>query len=584
MKYLLYSNSQQGIVRFFSYFKKYKERIIVALICVPISIAAAFIAPFLSIIIVDNYIAKGVTEGIHLVIMAYAVVFVAGYSADTVYYYMLQKSGAFALSDMRRDLFGHVVNLPRTYFDKTPHGITLSRLTTDFEAIGESLSMGVVNLIIELIKAVVLCGLLIYISLKLSVVFALVVPVIFLVSYLIRRQLKTYYGRSRAALAESISFLNECLQGMRTVLLLNATTNMEKSYAQKNDKFYQPRKAANFYESLLFSVIEGVSMITVAIVLWVGANQIVAGVLTIGTLIAFYQTMQKIFLPIRELTQQLSSIQRATTSMVSIDKLFKAKQDKDQASKGATLKRFDFLEFRNVSFRYGPDKPLVLKEVSFRLNREEKLAFVGRTGSGKTSILKLIDKQYQGYEGEIILNGQELSSLSKKEVLSFLSIMNQDVFLFNETIRFNIALSYNKDKLSDIQRAVDYVQADKFIDKLPLGLEHGVLENGKNLSLGQSQMLGLARAYARDKDVFIFDEATAAIDSITENYIEQALKKIFNEKTAIIVAHRLGTIKNADQIIVLDNGMVKERGTHQELIDLKGSYFNLSQVEARVTQ
>ena len=563
--------------RLYSYMKEYPKEIAISLCLIPFSILASLLVPIVSIKIIDEHIAVGTYEGLNLLISIYLGIFVLGYLADSIYSYFMQFTGNRALTKMSFHLFKHVLKLPQAYFDRSSNGVTLARLTTDFEIIGETLSMGIVNLLVDLLKICVLFIFLFTISAYLGTVFLIFLPVFFLVMQLIRRKLRRYYDLSRQSQAESIAFLSECLQGMKTILLLRKTQYSYDKYRDYNNKYLKNKKSENIYEALLFSITEGISLLIIIVVLLFGSKLTISSALSIGSLIIFMQVLQKIFLPIRELTQQFTTIQRAVSSLNAVERLFSEGTDHEITAKKLDEKpQFKSLEFKNVSFRYNDNQPLVLDDISFSLKKNEQIAFVGKTGSGKSTIIKLLTKKYQHYSGEILLNGRELRTYNRAELLNLFNIMNQDVFLFNESVGFNIKLAagYNEDKA--VLQAISNLSADKFINELPGKLDYMVFENGKNLSNGQQQLVGLIRAYNKGNDVFILDEATASIDSITENIIEKALSKIFSEKTVIAIAHRLSTIQNSTMIYVMREGKIIERGDHQSLLNLQGVYHKLA--------
>lgn len=303
--------------------------------------------------------------------------------------------------------------------------------------------------------------------------------------------------------------------------------------------------------------------------------------MTLGVLIAFINTLEKVFVPIRDFTSQIASIQSSFAAFDHIEELF-VEPTEEQGRKllpshqvEEQLRDFVSLEFKNVSFRYKPDAPYVLKDVSFVLEKGHQIALVGSTGSGKSTIMRLISKTYQNYEGCILLNGIELSDISMEDSAHLFSLMMQDVHLFEESVHFNIALGKEHVSREQVEQAARYVYADQFIQQLPDGYDFHLDKNGSNLSVGQTQLLSFARAVAQGGQVMMLDEATSSVDSITENLIQKAMKKLFKEKTVIAIAHRLSTVRHSDMILVLEKGEIVERGNHRQLVDHNGVYAGL---------
>jgi len=569
----------QLIQLFFSYLKLYWRWVLVSLLAVPITTAATVGLPWLIVLIIDDYIVPGNHEGLQEMATWLAGIVFVGYLADAVYTYCLQRSGQLAITKMRGDLFSHALSLPRTYFDKHPIGVTLSRLTSDMEAIGESLAIGVLSLLTDFIKTIALLSFLFYLNWELTLLICLILPPIYFVVSYLRQKLRHFFNATRESLAEATAYLQECLNGIKTVQLYAAEEKVLKEFKKKNGKFFHAQTHSNIYDAILYATIEGLTSITMALLIWYGTGQILSDLITIGVLVGFINTLNRIFIPIREFAQQVALIQRALSALEHINELFAEKPEDEKVQSTEEMLRkletFEQLEFKNVSFRYSPEGPLVLKNISFTLKQGQRIAIVGATGSGKSTVLRILTRTYENYQGSITLNGLELSSIPKKLLIRSLSLMQQDVYLFNETIRFNISL--NRPELDEqaVRQAAEYVYAKDFIEAFPQGFDYQVVDNGKNLSSGQAQLLSFARSIAGRSDMILLDEATASVDSVTESLIQKAIEKIFCEKTVIAIAHRLSTIQNSDLILVMKEGQVVEQGDHQDLIGLGGYYLEL---------
>ena len=334
---------------------------------------------------------------------------------------------------------------------------------------------------------------------------------------------------------------------------------------------------SNVYDSLLYSLIEGLTSVAMAALIWYGTGQILAGLVSIGVLVGFINTLNRIFIPIREFAQQLAMIQRAFSALSHILDLFGEEPEVEEAQNAeieARLKEFETLEFKGVRFRYDPSGEEVLKGIDLTLKRGQRLALVGTTGSGKSTLIRLIFKSYTGYTGSIKINGIELDQIPRRSLIHLTSLMQQEVYLFNETLGFNIELGQGLDPKST-EDAARAVHAWEFIEAFPGQLEHKVVDGGKNLSAGQAQLISFARAMAKPSALVLLDEATSSVDSITEALIQKATARLFEKKTVIAIAHRLSTIKHSDQILVLKGGLIVEQGQHQELLARGGHYAEL---------
>lgn len=568
------------IRRFLGYLWPYRRQVMLGAAAVPLSILFSVLFPWLIMHIVDTRIMAGELDGIYWWCGLLLLVLVGNYLADALFSYLLQRSALHALTDMRADMFARVLAFPRRYFDRTPIGVTLARLTSDLEAVNESFAQGLLGMIRDVLTTLALLVFLFAINWKLALVVVCMGPPTYLATEYLRRRLRDAYARGRVVLSRGTGYLQECLSGIKTVQLYSAEDQVQERYGSYTRGFYRAQSRSNFYDAALFAIIEGITTIAMALIIWFGARELLAATITYGVLIGFTQTLDRIFVPIRDFTSQIAAIQRALAAFGHIEEIFE--QPLQESATGssplqgtATSGGFESLVFDKVSFRYNPDAPLVLDRVSFELRRGAKIALVGSTGSGKSTILRLLTKTYDHYEGSIRLNGRELRDLSLAEVGRLFSLMQQEVFLFNRSLAFNIGLDRADIDRAQIEAAARYVYADDFIASLPGQYDFEVRGNGANLSAGQGQLIAFARAIASGADVVLLDEATASVDSVTERLIQRAIDHVFEDKTVIAIAHRLSTIRHSDQILVLDGGRIIERGSHAELVALRGFYANL---------
>jgi ATP-binding cassette subfamily B multidrug efflux pump len=566
---------------FYLYAKNYKKPAFYGLIMMPLSIACNLLFPWFIIQIIDTKLMAGQLGGLYTLIFWMIIVLCINYLADAFYSYFLRKTGQLTVFEMRSALFRRILRLPRTYFDKTPTGVSLSRLTSDLESIGESFVLGVISLIKDSINTLAVLLFMFFINWKLALVVLVIFPPIIYLTQYVRNKLRVQYLITRSTLAQGTGFLQECLLGVKTVQLYGAEQEVEQQYREHTNDFMQAQLITNKYDATLFSIITGITSITIALIIWYGAERVQQGAISLGILIAFINMLEKIFVPLRDFTSQIASIQRSFAAFEHIEELFIEPLEEDGRSLlspvdiQGRMSSFSSLRFDKVSFRYNEWSPYVLKDVSFSLKKGEQVAMVGRTGSGKSTVMRLMNKIYMDYEGSILLNEIELSQIPKESMLHLFSLMQQDVFLFEENIHFNISLGNNAISDEAVIDAARYVYAQDFIMELPGRYNFLLANNGGNLSAGQSQLISFARAIAQGGQVVLLDEATSSVDSITEELIQKAIGRLFNEKTVIAIAHRLSTIRKSDQILVMAEGEIVERGNHQTLLALGGIYAGL---------
>ena len=564
---------------FYRFLYPHKSWVMIALVSIPFTTGASVLIPLLLVHIIDEYIVVNNLAGLGFMTFLFAGSVILSYLADGAYTFSLQKAGHLSIADMRQALFEHTLTLPRAYFDKHPIGVVLSRITSDMETMGESMAVGVLSLFTDLFKTIALLCFLLWLSWKLTLIILLVFPVVFFIISFIRKQLRYNFNKAREALANATAYLQESLNGIKTIQLYVAEKKVLQSFKNRNKTFFQAQSRANIYDASLFSFIDGLTSVVMALVIWYGSGQILKGIITIGVLIGFINTLSKIFIPIREFAQQIALIQRSLSALDHVNDLLQQKPEEEHlegsSRPGKKPSRFESLSFNRVSFSYGKKGEEVLNNVSFTLNRGEKIAIVGATGSGKSTILKLIMKSYTSYQGSITLNGEEITWIDRPDINNIATLMHQDVHLFNETLAFNISLNRPHISFEEIRDAAKYVHADQFIADLPGTYDYRVIDNGANLSAGQAQLISFARAIAGNADLILLDEATSSIDSITEELIQKTIEKMFKEKSVIAVAHRLSTIRNSDRILVMSHGQIVEEGSHQELVKNNGPYIQL---------
>lgn len=578
----------QYLKHFFHYASRYKKTAVIGLLMMPLSVTANLLFPWLVIQVIDEHLIPGKYAGLMMMIGLMLLVLVVNYIVDAIYTYCLRLTGQKAIFDIRMALFKRILKLPRSYYDKTPSGVTLSRLTSDLEVIGDSFVLGVLSLVKDTINTLAVLIFMFFINWQLALLVLLVFPPVLMLTQYVRNRLRAMYAITRSSLAKSTGFLQECLFGVKTVQLYGAEAEVEAKYHRYTEDFLRAQLNTNTYDASLFSVITGITSITIGLLIWYGSGKVLAGVVSLGVLIAFINTLEKVFVPLRDFSSQIAAIQRSFAAFEHIEELFVEPLEEQgltllpaKSVKG-TLAYFESLVFKNVRFRYAGTGPYVLDDVSFTLKKGQQLALVGTTGSGKSTIIRIINKTYMHYEGSIKLNGIELSSIAKDSMLHLFSLMQQDVFLFEHSIHFNISLGAQQITNETVIDAAEYVFAHDFILELADQYGFELKNNGGNLSAGQAQLISFARSVAQGGQVMMLDEATSSVDSITENQIQKAIGRLFAEKTVIAIAHRLSTIRHSDQILVLDQGKIVERGNHRDLLARAGVYARLLNDDAHI--
>lgn len=499
---------------------------------------------------------------------------ISGYSQSVLTAYFSQ----MAMNDLRHDVFAHLQKMPVKYFDQNPVGRLVTRVTNDIRAIDEMLASGVITIVQDAILIVAIVALMLVLNWKLALVSFIILPfVIFMISQF-RRRTRVIYREVRKHLAALNATLAEHISGQKIIQLFNQYSNKRNEFADINQQYF----ATSFKQLRLFAffrpIIHVSSQIAVALIIWYGGGQILRNVITIGLLMAFTQYIHKLFEPINDFSEKFNVLQGALAGAERIFDLMEEEPEDYRSDKLRNLKLEGGIEFDHVWLAYNPGE-WVLRDVSFKIKPGEKIALVGHTGSGKTSIVNLMLGMYPYQRGEIRIDDRPLSSYAIKDVRSNIGIVQQDVFIFSGNVHDNIAL--NNDKLSseEIVRVAKYVNADRFISQLPAKYEEPVMERGATLSTGQRQLIAFARVLAYDPSIFILDEATSNIDTETEILIQDALKKIIEHRTSIMIAHRLSTIQHVDRILVLHKGELVEEGSHFELLDKKGLYYDLYRLQ-----
>ena len=500
--------------------------------------------------------------------------FVAGYSQMVITTTFSQK----AMNDMRHDVFAHMQRMPVQYFDKNPVGRLVTRVTNDIRAIDEMLSSGVITLFQDVLMIIAIVVLMLFLDWKLALISFAILPAVIWVIREFRKRTRVLYREVRKHLAALNATLAEHISGQKIIQLFNQYFHKRDEFSRINQEYFTTSLKQMKLFAFFRPIIHVSSQIAVALIIWYGGGQILRNAITIGLLMAFTQYITKLFQPINDFSEKFNVLQGALAGAERIFDLMDQKPEDYRAALASDVKLKGEIEFNHVWLAYNPGE-WVLKDVSFKIKPGEKIALVGHTGSGKTSIVNLILGMYPYQKGEILLDGKPLSAYALEDLRRNVGIVQQDVFIFSGNITENIALNNTSLTREEVIQVAKYVNADKFISKLPGGYDEPVMERGATLSTGQRQLIAFARVLAYDPAIFILDEATSNIDTETELLIQDALAKLIVNRSSIIIAHRLSTIQHADRIIVLHKGEIVEEGSHFDLLDQKGLYYDLYRLQ-----
>ena len=509
------------------------------------------------------------TSGIYLaaLVLTFCVLYVEGY--------VMQLMGQYVMNDMRREIFAHLQRLPIAFYDKNPIGRLVTRVTTDVDALNELLSAGIVAICGDVLLLAGIVGVLFWLDWRLALVAFSIVPLLLMLTSWFKARVRESFREVRVKIARINAFLQEHITGMPVVQLFNREARAYADFEGINAAHRDANVRSIFYYAVFFPGVELITSLGIGLLLWVGGARVISGVVSIGGLIAFLQYAQRFYQPLSDLSEKYNILQGAMASSERIFRLLDttpsilppAHPYQPERIRGA-------LEFDCVVFSYNPDEP-VLRGISFRADPGETLAVVGHTGAGKSTLANLLLRFYDVDSGAVRVDGVDVREWDLPSLRRSIAMVLQDVFLFSGTVAQNIRLGEEAITDDQLRSAAAEVHALPFIEKLPSGLDAQVRERGAGLSVGQKQLIAFARALAFDPKILILDEATSSIDTETEQLIQMALDRLLAGRTSIVIAHRLSTIQKADRILVMHKGEIREQGTHQELLALRGIYHKL---------
>lgn len=484
------------------------------------------------------------------------------------------------IRDLRMQLISHVLRLKCAFHDRSMSGALVTRATGDFDNLSESLNMGVLTSVVDIAVLIGCLGGMFALDWRLALIALVILPLVWGIVHWFSSALKTAMLHARVEIAALNGFTQEALYGHATIKLLTAEASARSRYRYFNERYRKAQMGSVILDAMMFSVLDGIAAVTIGLILWVAVTR--SGIntfspiklnLTAGLLVAFVQYVQQLFEPLKQLGNKIAMLQGAFTAIERIFGLLDDRQFIAGDQKLAQLK--GSIEFDQVSFRYDPSTPPVLTDISFSLKAGQSIAIVGSTGSGKSTIIKLLSKLYDHYQGHIRLDGYDLAQLEARELRKKIAVVPQDIVLFDGSLLFNITLGDPTISTERVLLTLQEIGADTLVRSLPNGLESDIKEQGANLSHGQRQLIAFARALVKDPILVILDEATSAIDPVSEAQLQRATHRLLTGRSVIVIAHRLSTIRQCDQILVVQGGRVVESGSHDELLGKQTAYYSL---------
>ena len=570
--------------RLFTYTKPYKWQFN-GLVALTVLLAVLIpIRPYIVQKAIDEYVPAGDYDGLvlmitlllgHLILLA-VVQYLHTYASGWI--------GQVIIKDIRVKLYNHLIRQKLKFFDQTPIGRLVTRNVSDIETLSKVFSEGLAALIGDLLQLIFLMGFMFYLDWRLTLVSLSTLPLLIFSTYIFKEKIKVTFNAVRNAVSNLNSFVQEHVTGMSIVQIFNAEKSELNRFKVINREHRKAHIRSVLYYSIYFPVAEIIQAVAIGMAVWYGARGILVGSNEgPGVIIAFIMYIQMFFRPIRMIADRFNTLQMG---IVSSNRIFDLLDNKSHLQNNGTLKPKKIagdVRFDKVWFAYN-EEDYVLKDISFQVERGKTLALVGATGAGKSSVINLLSRFYEINKGNIFIDGQNLKDYDIGALREHIGVVQQDVFLFSDSIRANITLGNPDITDEKINEAAELVGVRKIIERLPGGYDYNVMERGATLSVGQRQLISFVRAMVYDPKIIVLDEATSSVDTETEELIQRAIEILMKDRTAIVIAHRLSTIQNADKILVLDKGEIKESGTHQELLNLEGFYANLYQMQYKESE
>ena len=566
--------------RLLTYLRPYRMVVVISILLLLIVSGLRLIGPYLIKIAIDESIPNKDTQQLGTLTFLFISALLLQFAFGFFQTYTANWTGQRIMFDLRMQIFRHIQNLDTTYFDKNPTGRIITRLTNDVDVLNELFTSGVVSIFGDIFTLFGIVVIMFWINWKMALVSFSVIPLLFLITLIFKYKVRGSYRRVRRALSRINSFLHEAITGMSLVQVFVQEKRKLEQFESRNQDHMQANLDSIFYYAVFYPIVNLIGSIALALILWYGGMKVLSGILTLGSVVAFVHYSERFFKPISDLSEKFNIIQSAMASSERIFNLLDTpfSISKIPHSKQITTNSVGDIEFDRVYFQYREDTP-ILKNISFRVNQGEKVAIVGATGSGKTTLISLLTRLYEVDSGSIKLDMVDLREWNLEDLRRLIAVVFQDVFIFRGTVAENICLWDQYVSNEVMEKAAKRVMADEFINSLPGRFETKLTERGQSISGGQRQLLSFARALARNPAVLILDEATSSVDPDTEYNIQAGLKRLIGNRTALIIAHRLSTIQYCDRILVLHKGELVEQGSHNQLLAQKGVYSRLYQLQ-----
>ena len=560
--------------RVFRYAYPYRKMFVWSIILTILLAILAPLRPWLIQYTLDKFILFGDSSGLlnmSLLMLALLLIQTAVQYFHTFFTNILGQS---VIKDLRVSVFNHISSLKLKYFDRTPLGQLITRTVSDLETIADIFSEGLIVIIGDVLQVLAIIAVMLYTDWELTVVILIPMPFLIVASYVFKEAIKSAFQDVRTQISNLNTFLQEHISGIRIIQYFAREDQEMRKFKEINAKHRDAHIRSNWYYSIFFPVVEIISAISIGLLVWYGSKSIISNQISPGVVVSFIMYINMLFRPIRELADKFNTLQMG---MVGAERIFNVLDTNERTENKGTKKPTKIkgdIEFKNVWFAYN-DENWVLKDISFHVKPGETLALVGATGAGKSSTINILNRFYEINKGEVLLDGIDIREYELNYLRSTIATVLQDVFLFSDSIANNINLNNPKISREQIIKAAEDVGALDFINRLPGAFDYDVMERGATLSAGQAQLISFIRALVYNPQILVLDEATASVDTETEELIQHAINKLMEGRTSIVIAHRLSTIQNADRIIVLDQGEIKEMGSHQDLLKLNGFYKRL---------
>ncbi|MCZ6484081.1 MAG: ABC transporter ATP-binding protein [Acidobacteria bacterium] len=565
--------------RLIKYLYPYRRVVAVSIFLLLLLSGLRLVGPYLTLIAIDRYIMTGDPDGLARIALLFLFVLLFQFGVAIAQTYLMNWTGQKIMYDLRMEIFAHIQKLHMAFFDRNPVGRLITRMTTDVDVLNELFTAGVVSIFGDIFTLSGIVLVMLWLDWRLALVCFSVVPLLFIATLVFKIKVRNSYRWVRRSVARINAFLQENITGMSVVQIFVQEKRKFQQFEERNSEYLLANLQSIFYYAVFYPLVNVIGVVAIALILWYGGNQVLGEILTLGALVAFIQYSERFYKPISDLSEKFGILQSAMASSERIFKLLDTEPEivpPSQPRRPAEIT--GRIEFANVSFAYKDDTP-VLKEIDLRVAPGEKVAIVGATGAGKSTLINLLCRFYDVQEGEIRIDGVPIQDLDLGLLRQSIAVVLQDTFLFRGSIEENIRLWGRPLGRKDVERAARQVHAHPFIQDLPGGYSTPVAERGAGLSVGQKQLLAFARALAHHPKLLVLDEATSSVDTETELLIQEALGQLMKDRTCLIIAHRLSTIQNCDRIIVLHKGEIQEQGSHFDLLKKRGIYYKLYQLQ-----